>query len=429
MRLTRSQLPGIVARGEFLWLSGIEDTFITAPSKKTGRTLDEYELTEHYARWAKDVELLAGLGVQAARYGLPWHRINPAPGTWDFGWADRPLERLLALGVEPVVDLVHYGLPGWIEGAWLHPDLPRFMAEYAARIAERFRGRVFAYTPLNEPRITAWYCGKLGWWPPNARGWRGFVSVMLAVCRGIVASARALQAVDPELVFAHVDATDLFEATHPSLAAEAARRQALVFLALDLFSGRVSPGHALWEWLLAQGAPPAVLEELQASAVPLDLVGLNLYPLFSDKRLVQSPRGLRVRMPYATAAIIDRLATLYWERYQCPLFISETASEGSLQRRGAWLEDSLRAVARVRARSIPLIGYTWWPLFALVTWGYREGHKGPGDYLKQMGLFDLAKTEHGLERVETPLAHRYRALAAQGAAAITALPEERTDVP
>ena len=52
--------------------------------------------------------------------------------------------------------------------------IPEFVAEYAARIAERFRGRIHTYTPLNEPRVTAWYCGKLGWWPPGRRGWRGF---------------------------------------------------------------------------------------------------------------------------------------------------------------------------------------------------------------------------------------------------------------
>src|SRR5690348_10225728 len=126
----------------FHWLSGIEDTFITTPSPRTGRTLDEYELTEHYARWQSDVALFEALGVRAVRYGIPWHRINPASRRWDFRWADGPLERLLELGIAPVVDLVHYGLPRWIDGGFLHPDFDRYMSEYAARIAERFRGRI-----------------------------------------------------------------------------------------------------------------------------------------------------------------------------------------------------------------------------------------------------------------------------------------------
>jgi beta-glucosidase/6-phospho-beta-glucosidase/beta-galactosidase len=412
MTFARAELEAFGAGGRFHWLAGIEDTFITAPSPRTGRTLDEYELTEHYARWEDDIELLAHLGVRAVRYGIPWHRINPAPGRWDFAWADRPLERLLERGIDPVVDLIHYGLPSWIEGAFANPEYPAYAEEYATRVAERFRGRIRAYTPLNEPRVTAWYCGKLGWWPPFRRSWRGFLEVMLGACRGIVRTVRALARVDPQLVCAHVDATDLYEAAAPALVGEAARRQELVFLALDLVNGRVRPGHGLYPWLRLRGVADEDLRWFEERAVDLDVIGLNLYPLFSRKRLVQTPRGLRIRMPYASADIVDQLAALYWERYRRPVFISETASEGSVRRRLAWLEDSVEAARRVRGRGIPLVGYTWWPLFALVTWGYREGRKPPHDYLKQMGLWDLRPTDAGLERVATPLVHRYRELVA-----------------
>src|SRR5688572_33442391 len=124
---------------------------------------------------------MASLGVRVARYGIPWHRIQPTPRRWDWRFADATLNHLLDRGIDPIVDLVHYGLPPWIEDAYLHPDYPRYVADYAARLAERFKGRIRQYTPLNEPRITAWYCGKLGWWPPGRRGWGGFVEVMLAV--------------------------------------------------------------------------------------------------------------------------------------------------------------------------------------------------------------------------------------------------------
>jgi beta-glucosidase/6-phospho-beta-glucosidase/beta-galactosidase len=425
--LARSRLGELLAPDAFLWMAGIEDTFITAPSPRTGRALDEYALTEHYERWSDDLALFAELGVPAVRYGIPWHRINPAPGVWDFTWADRPLERLLELGIAPIVDLVHYGVPPWIEGAFLHPSFDRHLAEYAARVAERFRGRIHAYTPANEPRVTAWYCGKLGWWPPHRRGWRGFLAVLVAAGRGIVAAVEALRAVDPEIVAVHVDATDLYEAATPELQPEAQRRQHLVFLALDLIAGRVDEAHPLHDWALAHGAAPADLAWFRSRALEPDLVGINLYPLFSDKRLVPSPRGLRVRMRYAPATIVDRLAQMYWDRYRRPLLITETASQGSIARRAAWLEDSVQAVRRVRARGVPLVGYTWWPLFALVTWAYREGVKAPAQYLRQMGLWDLAPGDGGLARVRTPLVARYREFAAAGgtAAGRLAVPDER----
>ncbi len=406
MLLRRSSVARLREPGTFFWATGIEDTFITEPWPKTGRTLDEYELTQHYERWHADLGLMAELGVSAARYGLPWHRINPRPGVWDWEWSDRALQRLLDLKIEPIVDLVHYGLPGWIEGAYLHPDFPRYMAEYATRVAERYRGRIHAYTPLNEPRITAWYCGRIGWWPPFRRGWRGFVAVMAGVCRGIVETVRALEGVDPEILPVHVDATDLYESPDPALASEVQQRQEMVFLALDLISGRVGSSHPLTPWLRRHGMPDEALAWFQERAIPLPLIGINLYPMFSRKILQRTSAGrLRLRMPYADGTIVERLARMYSERYDAPVFVSETASVGSVPRRMAWLQDSISSTVSARRAGVPLVGYTWWPLFALVTWAYRQGTREPAYYLKQMGLWDL---DEAFERQPTPLVAAYQ---------------------
>lgn len=404
--LRHTSLPRLTDPETFIWATGIEDTFITAPWPKTGRTLDEYELTGHYERWHADLGLIREIDVHAARYGIPWHRIQPRRGAWEWDFVDRTVDRLLALQIEPIIDLVHYGLPPWIEDAYLNRDFPSYMADYAARVAERLRGRVFAYTPLNEPRITAWYCGRLGWWPPHRRGWRGFVAVMLGVCRGIVETVRTLGTLDPEILIAHVDATDLYVSKLPEFEAEAHHRQEIVFLALDLVSGRVRPGHSLWSWLIMQGATEADLGWFHERAIPLPLVGINLYPMFTYKEARRTAGGgLRWAMRYAGADIVEKLGRLYWQRYQAPVFISETASVGSVARRRAWLDDSVAAVKRLREEGVPLVGYTWWPLFALVTWAYRQGNQPPEYYLKQMGLWDL---DAKLERLATPLVEHFR---------------------
>ena len=401
----------LAGRG-FVWLTGIEDTFIVARHPLTGRSLDEYELTEHYDRWRSDLDLVAKLGVGAIRYGIPWHRVNPARDRWDFSFADKTLDYLLELGIEPIVDLVHYGVPSWIAGAFLHADYPRYVAEYAARVAERFRGRVRAFTPLNEPRITAWYAGRLGLWPPFQRGWSGFLRVLVAVAQGIVASERALRDVDADVVSLHVDAADLYLPATSDLEGEAARRQLIGFLALDLVSGRVDEQHPLFAWLVVHGVTPSALDGFRERPLELRALGINLYPLFSQKILKRRGGRLRALMPYAGPDVLERLCELYHGRYGVPLVISETASDGSVARRAAWLSASVAAVARVRARGIPLVGYTWWPLFALVAWAYRQGRKEPGHYLKQMGLWDLVPAARGgLERVETPLVATYRAFA------------------
>lgn len=415
-RLRHSRRAELVSPRSFLWATGIEDTFITEPWPKTGRTLDEYELTGHYERWREDIALMREIGVGAARYGIPWHRIQPERGLWEWDFVDRAVDQLLACGVEPIIDLVHYGLPRWIERAYLHPDYSNYVGEYAGRVAERLKGRVYAYTPLNEPRITAWYCGRLGWWPPHARGWKGFVGVMRGVCRGIVETVRAIRAVEPDALIAHVDATDLYESADPAFAAEAAHRQEIVFLALDLVSGRVGAEWPLRAWLLRHGITEADLAWFGANGVDLPLVGLNLYPMFTQKVLTRRRSGeRRWTMPYASAKIIDKLARLYWERYGAPVFISETASVGTVLRRNEWLRDSIGAVRRVRESGVPLVGYTWWPLFALVTWGYRQGMHPPEFYLKQMGLWNLDAT---LACVPTPLVGEFAGLARGGCASV-----------
>jgi len=424
--MRRSEFIGRLADPEyFFWATGIEDTFITEPWPATGRTLDEYELTQHYAKWREDLGLVKELGVTHARYGIPWHRIQPAPKEWDWSFADEALGHMLDLGVEPIVDLVHYGLPRWIEGAYTNPDFPKFMAEYGARAAERFKGRIHLWTPLNEPRVTAWYCGKLGWWPPFRRGWRGFLEVMLGVARGIVETSRALREVDPENCCVHVDATDLYESQDVGLADEVARRQEIVFLALDLVSGRVKADHPLWSWLFKNGVTEQDLVWFVERKIELDVIGINLYPLFSQKILKRAPH-LRIKMPYAGGEIVEQLAKLYYERYEAPIFVSETASLGSVKRRSAWLRDSVASTRRAREEGIPLVGYTWWPLFALVTWAYRQGTHPAEYYIKQMGLWDLKADNSDLVRVRTALVSEFQALVKGGSNAVGRVRQTRT---
>ena len=411
-----SQLHQLTRPETFLWATGIEDSFVTTPWSQNGRIMDVYELTQHYERWEADLQLMADLGVRAARYGIPWPRIQKAPGVWDWGWSERALERLLELGIDPIVDLVHYGVPEWMEGAWLHPDFALHMAEFSARAAEHFKGLIHWWTPLNEPRITAWNCGKLGWWPPYLKGWRGFVKVTLALCRGIVQTGEVLRAVDPENVLAHVDATNRWLPPVPEddqLLALTQFRRDLMFLSLDLISGRVNEEHSLWRWLLQKGASEKDLLWFQEHNVELDVMGINLYPMLSQKQFVRGASGrVRIRFPYGNADMVEEISIAYWQRYRRPLFIAETAGRGTVARRLQWLHQSVEGVRRVREQGIPLIGYTWWPLFDLVAWSYRQGNAPLADYIVPMGLWGL--NSMSLDRVSTPLVEAYRDLAQSG---------------
>jgi hypothetical protein len=247
------------------------------------------------------------------------------------------------------------------------------------------------------------------------------------VCQGIVSTERALRRRAPNVLSVHVDAADLYLASEPSLAREAEHRQQIGFLALDLVCGRVDERHPLRGWMLGHGIPSSTLDGFMQHPASPDVIGINLYPLFSQKSLKRVGGRLRVTMPYASGIIVEQLLELYHRRYGRPMLISETASEGSVLRRRGWLEASVLAVRRARARGLPVHGYTWWPMFALVAWAYRQGKKPPRDYLKQMGLWDLEPGPGGeLTRVHTPLVDAFAELAAGEASAVGALRGQAT---
>jgi beta-glucosidase len=164
--------------------------------------------------------------------------------------------------------------------------------------------------------------------------------------------------------------------------------------------------------LLKNGAREADLTWFLDNAVTLPVIGMNLYPMFTQKKLLRDAGGrFRIRMPYAGADLITRLGRLYYERYRVPLMISETASMGSLRRRLDWLGASVAATRQLREEGIPLVGYTWWPMFSLVTWAYRQGRRPVMEHLAEMGLWDIVPDEMDpLRRVQTPAVDIYQQL-------------------
>ena len=400
----------------FEWAVGIEDTFIPQVRTRTGRVLDEYALTGHYEQWLEDLGLAASTGVRAMRYGIPWYRVNPAPGTFDWGWTDAVLDHMVRdLGIAPIVDLMHYGCPLWLDREFVNPDYPRRVAEYAQAFVERYRPIVSRYTPLNEPRINARLCGLNGTWPPYLRGERGYVRLMLAIARGMSMTVAAIRAAQPDAEIVQVEATEWLVPADRSLDELVATQIEQQYLATDLLLGRVDEAHALAAWLRANGAGEAELAWLREHAQDVDVLGINYYPELSPKTLFRDGPRVRRHRGGGWAAEMVSILDAWASRYGRPVMITETSAVRKTKRL-AWLEDSVAAVAQARSDGTPVIGYTWWPLFSLVTWRYRHGRKPVAAYLGHMGLWDLRPDADGtLRRVRTPVAERFTEIVAAGA--------------
>jgi beta-glucosidase/6-phospho-beta-glucosidase/beta-galactosidase len=395
----------------FRFAVGIEDTFV--PHAVPGhRALDEYELTQHYRFWSEDLDLAAATGAGAIRYGFPWYRLNPAPGQFAWNWADRVVDRLDTLGLEAIVDLVHYGTPLWLDNAFLHTDFPARLAEYAAALADRYRGRLDLWTPMNEPQITAMHCGEQGIWPPRLTGHDGYVKLVRAIVRGVVAAQRAVaEASGGRARFVHVEAAFRYAGATDAFAEEVELLRARRFLIQDLLCGTVDDGHPLAGYLRRHGFGDDDLAWSAGNPAHPDVLGVNYYPHLTTTEYRAAevvPVALRPRRDDWTAGL-EEVLRAFATRYERPLMLTETSVAGGVPRRLAWLDASLELVAGLWGEGLEIVGYTWWPLFDLVGWEYRDALGPVGEHLVRMGLYDLEADEIGtLHRRATPVADRFR---------------------
>lgn len=406
---------------EFRWATGVECSFIPHLG------IDQYRWTQHDRLWREDFALLAGdLGCRWLRYALPWHEIETTPGRCDWTWFDERLAHAESLGIDLLLDLVHFGVPPWLPDAFADADLPGALERFARAFGERYAGRVRTVCPINEPLITALFCGDIGLWPPYGRGLRSYTAVLTRVTQALSRSIRVLRETMPgveilvsdslEVAVTHEDSD---ETTSPylkeSLRADVTRRMQRRHIVLDLTLGRVNPRHPLHSWLLAHGMSEYDLRWLERNAQTIDVVGLDYYE-HTEVELYTTPEGYYRQRELRPPVGLYQAAQDYWKRYRIPLMITETSVGGADDTKIAWLDRSVHDVRRLRAEGFPVIGYTWWPAIDHLDWDgallHQTGHIHP------VGIYRLTRERSGaLTRSPTGLRDAYRRLIAHGDAA------------
>lgn len=402
--------------GSLHFALGVEDTFV--PQERAGeRALDEYTLTEHDTRWHADLGLASEAGADLLRWGIPWYRIEPGPGSWEWSWLDRVMDRFAELGLRPIVDLMHYGTPLWLQREFANPDYPARVAEYSARVAERYAGLgVMDYTPVNEPMIHALFSGEYAYWPPYLSGPDGLSFMVLQLARGFVRAQRAMQEVlGDDAVFVHVDAGMRYvgDTDAPEHRELATRLREQVFLVEDLVTGRVDAGHPLAPFLLAHGWREDDLEWFRSDPIQPTVMGVNYYPRHSTEVFevgVRHAGGFRDPRPTRDdgADGLEELLRAAAVRYGAPVMLTETCVTDTVAARIDWLDASVARARELRSAGIDLVGYTWWPLFDMYEWTYRHSDSPREAHRLTMGLWELDERDGTLERVPTAIVDRFR---------------------
>jgi beta-glucosidase/6-phospho-beta-glucosidase/beta-galactosidase len=240
---------------------------------------------------------------------------------------------------------------------------------------------------------------------------------MVQVVLGMIETIEAVRAVDPNAVMVQVEACALHRAAHDDLAALVDEEYARRFVSYDLLDGRIDPSHPLFTWLVRNGTRPGVLREIAARKARIDVLGLNFYPQWSTHQLYLTRRGrVGSRSSERDGAGFAELIERYHERYGLPVMVTETSAFGPDDVRSRWLAASVATVKELRGRGVPVVGYTWFPLFTMIDWRYRFG-RGPADaYRVELGLYVLGTGERRWE--PTPLVAQFARYAADSSASI-----------
>jgi len=319
--------------------------------RRDGVRLDLIRATSHDNHVLGDYRQLKGLGFATIRDGLRWHLIEQAPGKYDWSSWQPALEAAEQAGLEVVWDLFHYGSPDHVDQGG--EDFAKRFTDFALAALETHQsvsGRPPLVCPLNEINFLSWAVDD-GYFPPVGPGRRGWFKDQLI--RTAIESSRAIKQRWPESTI--VGAEPLIHiAPHD-------RRRRTVRAAEQNLQGM----YEAYDWIIGRARP-----ELGGDPSLIDVVGFNFYP--HNQWYHHGPTIPMGHHEYRPLA--DMLVDVA-ERYQKPLFISETGAEGS--GRPAWLHYVCDEVRDAQRRGARIEGICLYPITSYPGWdNSRHCHVG-----------------------------------------------------
>jgi beta-glucosidase len=374
------QIEGAVdedGKGASIW-----DTFVHQPDRvATGETGDV--ACDHFHRYPEDVELMAGLGVDAYRFSVAWTRIQPdGAGPINQGGLDyyeRLVDSLLARDIDPVVTLFHWDLPQALQdkGGWFNRDTAARFADYAGIVAAALGDRVRMWITLNEPFIHTVFGHAFGIHAPG----QAFMFDALAtahhqlLAHGLAVTVLRGHTTSPITLANNYSPVVVLGDSDEDRAAGAA---------YDALHNRI-----FTEPLLGRGYPdgfdlPVRDGDLDIIAAPIDAIGVNYY----NPTGIRAPSSTDSGLPFDIVPLegypvtdfgwpvvpdgLGQLLTRLHEDYGLPLYVTENGcaypESQDDQRRIDYLAGHIDAVEAVRAEGVDVRGYFVWSLLDNFEW-------------------------------------------------------------
>jgi beta-glucosidase/6-phospho-beta-glucosidase/beta-galactosidase len=397
-------LHALAAQG-FLFATGIENS---APTLDGGRVRrDQMAECGHYDHWRQDLALVKEIGCGVLRYGPQLHTTLRGPGLHDWSFADEGFAEIRRLGILPVVDLCHFGVPDWI-GDFQNPDFPELFAAYAEAFARRFPW-VQLYTPVNEMFITAVFSAKYGWWNEQRHDDRSYVTAIKHIVRANVLAMRAILRARPDAIFIQSESTEHFHAECPLAIPHAEHRNAERFLTLDLNYGR-RVCSSMYEYLLDNGMTREEYHFFQRQDLRRHCIMGNDWYVTNEHMIGGDGHS---RWAGGDVFGYDTVTRDYYARYGLPVMHTETNMDQGPRGDEAerWLWKQWAGLMRLRGDGVPILGFTWYSLTDQMDWDSalreRNGRVNP------RGLFDLDRNIRPVGRAYQRLIENWRPVLAE----------------
>lgn len=381
----------------FMFAVGIE---CSCPTIEGGHRVDQLLETGHYELWKTDLRLVRELGLRYLRYGPPIHRIFLGKDRYDWSFMDPVMAEMRRLGIVPIIDLVHFGLPDWL-GDFQNPQWPNHIADYARAFAERYPW-VRYYTPVNEIYVTALFSASYGWWNERLQSDVAFVTNVKNCVKASFFAMRAILDLRPDAIFIFSESTEYVHPGSPDMVNQAHFMNERRFLSLDLLFGH-DVSATIYRYLLSSGMTN---EEYLWFRAQVDLrrhciMGTDYY--ITNEHVIRADgKSIHAGDVYGYYVITRQ----YFDRYRLPVMHTETNRVSHLA--VEWLWKEWMNLLRLREDGVPIIGFTWFGLVDMKDWD--SALTKPRGNVNPVGLYTLGRKQRKVAREYRRLVEEYSSL-------------------
>ena len=335
---------------------------------RSGERINLLKETQHDIRFSDDYEALAAIGIKTVREGICWSVVEKSPEVFDFSEVHNRMLAAEKFGIQQIWDLIHFGYPDGI-----YPTHPHFCSRFE-KLCEAFTlfykehsKQPLFVVPINEISFLSWHSGDVRGTVPFAvnSGW----DIKYHLCKAAILGIKKIKNIDPESGIILVEPLVRIHSSGPETLNQTLDSNENQYQAMDIIAGRICP-------------------ELGGSEAFLEILGFNYYwncQWEVNGPPIDWPDTEQKRIPFS--ALLQEA----YQRYQKPIFVSETGHFGS--GRVEWVNEIAAECLLAKKKGVDLRGICIYPVTDRPDWDDLTKYS-------ECGIWDLDENSNRIPHQE-----------------------------